>query len=68
MQFFSAEEQRRILRQEKRLFQTSNTRYEMRKATFYKSAFLAKKSRRASLPDDLSDKKLPHLANPVLRG
>ena len=56
IKIFSAEEQPMILRCSRRRFQTSNTRYEMRNATFYKSAFRAKKSRRASLPDDLSDK------------
>ena len=53
MQFFSAEEQRMILRREKRLFQTSKCQNEIRNAVFYKSAFGQKKSRRASLPDGL---------------
>jgi len=53
---FSAEEQRAVLRCGRRRFQTSNTRYEMRKATFYKSAVWAKKSRCASQPDGQSDK------------
>ena len=52
---FSAEEQRKILRRGRRRFQTSNLKYEMRNAVFYKSAVRAKKSRRATTPDGLSN-------------
>jgi hypothetical protein len=38
MQFFSAEEQRAVSRWERRRFQTSKSRYEIRNAVFYKLA------------------------------
>ena len=67
IKIFSAEEQRAVLRCSRRRFQTSNTRYEMRKATFYKSAVRAKKSHLTSRLTICSAKKLPDLANPALR-
>jgi hypothetical protein len=67
IKIFSAEEQPMILRCSRRRFQTSNTRYEMRKETFYKSAVQAKVSRLTSVPTVCPTKKLPHFVNSVLR-
>ena len=56
MKIFSAEEQPMFLRCGQRRIQISNTRYEIRKATFSNLPFGPKKSRRASLSDGQSDK------------
>ena len=59
MKIFSAEEQPMILRCSRRRFQTSNSRYEMQKATFYKSAFRAKNEPPDLASNGLSDEKTP---------